>query len=109
GAGRPLRRLQPLERRLQPRAAGGGRRPPGRDEAALPPARPRTGVQLDPADAAPSELPRSPAAAPLVPARRAADVVPVDKKAHCCSNPGLRDWVTAVTNWDTAGFAAGLE
>ena len=44
---------------------------PDGDEAAVRPRRPRPGLQLDPADDAPAELPRPAAAPPLVPARRA--------------------------------------
>ena len=72
GGRRPFRRLQPVERRLQPRPPGDGRRASGRDEAAVRAARPRPGLQLDPAHDASPELPRPAAAAPLVPARRAA-------------------------------------
>ena len=42
---------------------------PGEDPA--PPARPRTGVQLDPLDDPPAELPRAAASQPQLPARRA--------------------------------------
>ena len=73
---RPLRRLQPDERRLPPQPARDGRRPPGRHEAAVPAARPRPGPELDPPDDPPAELPRPAAPAPLVPARRAAPVKP---------------------------------
>jgi hypothetical protein len=41
------------------------------DEAAVRPARPRPGLQLDPAHDPPAELPRPAAAAPVVPAGRA--------------------------------------
>ena len=72
---RPLRRLQPVQRRLQPQPPGDGRRPAGRDEAAVRAARPRAGLQLDAANDTPAELPRPATATPLVPARRAAGVI----------------------------------
>ena len=70
-AGPPLRRLQPDERRLPSQPARDGRRHARRREADVRSARARPGLQLDPADDAPAELPRPAAAPPLVPARRA--------------------------------------
>src|SRR5207244_1369067 len=74
--GRPLRRLQPDERRLRARPARDGRAAPGRDEAAVPAALARAGDQLGAADHAPPELPRAAAGAPFVPARRAPVTTP---------------------------------
>ncbi len=98
GRRRPLRRLQPVERRLQPRPAGDGRRPPGRDEAPLRPARPRPGLQLDPAHHPPAELPRPAARATARSRSSSCSPEPVDKNSHSCSSPGLRDWVANVTS-----------
>ena len=59
GAGRrrPLRRLQPVERRLPPQPPRDGRRPSGRQDP-VPASRPRPGVQRRALDDAPPELPR---------------------------------------------------
>ncbi len=79
-----LRRLQPDRRRLPPQPDGDGRPPAGRNDP-VGAARPPAGLQLDPLDDQPPELPRAAAAAPLVPARRrlaeerARDVVPVGR------------------------------
>ena len=74
GRGPPLRRLQPDERRLPPQPARDGRRHcPTATKLQFVPRAPRAGLQLDPEDDAPAELPRPAEAAPLVPARRALD------------------------------------
>ena len=72
GGGPPFRRLHADERRLPSHAARDGRGPPGRHEHPAPSALARAGLQLDPADDAPAELPRPAAAQPLLPALRAA-------------------------------------
>src|ERR671934_2908943 len=69
--GRPLRRLQPDERRLPPQPARDGRRASGRHEAAVPARLARPGVQRGAEDDPPAELPRPAARPSLVPARRA--------------------------------------
>src|SRR5207244_3262764 len=64
---RPLRCVQPHGRRLSPQPDGDGRCPAGRQDR-VPGARPEPGVQLDPLDDAPAELPGAAAASPQLPA-----------------------------------------
>ena len=63
---RPLRRLQPVERRLPPQSPGDGRGAAERDATAARARVARPGPELGAADHAPAELPRAAAAAPFV-------------------------------------------
>ena len=69
--GRPLRRLQPDERRLPSRAPCDGRRAARRDDAAVRAARRGPGLQQHPPHDPAAELPRAAARPPRVPALRA--------------------------------------
>ena len=85
---RPLRRLQPDERRLQPRPQRDGRRAARRHDAAVRAAGRGPGLQQHPPHDATAELPRPAARPPLVPALRALASGPKRAAATARISPG---------------------